>query len=68
MQGGQIIKEILNNGRGSPKSDTYNPLCDDCPFGFEEEKIDYSEYMSKIQELLNLYSDVSDQGDESVKL
>ena len=68
MQDGQIIKEILNNGRGSPKSDTYNPLCDDCPFGFEEEKIDYSEYMSKIQELLNLYSDVSDQGDESVKL
>ena len=43
MQDGQIIKEILNNGWGSPKSDTYNPLCDDCPFGFEEEKIDYSE-------------------------
>ena len=56
MQDGQIIKEILNNRRGAPKNDTYNPLCDNCPFGFEEEKIDYSEYMSKIQELLDPYS------------
>lgn len=38
--------------------------------GFKPQRseVPYSEYMSKIQELLNLYSDVSDQGDESVKL
>lgn len=53
IQSGRIVKEIPNYGQGVLESDTDNRQCSDCPFGFEPEKIDYSEAMNEIQKLLD---------------
>lgn len=36
IQNGDIIKEILNNGGGSRRAAETNPLCANCPHGFNQ--------------------------------